>query len=54
MSEAVTSTVGAISSLGGVMTSVESAFDIFSDDDASAIQKIGAAIGLLTAAMSAY
>ena len=52
--QAVTSLAGAFSSLAGTINSITRVMDVFSDEDATAINKITAAIGLLTSAVFTY
>lgn len=49
--EALTSFSGALMSMNALWSSITSAKDVFTDEDATAVEKVGAAIGVLTSGM---
>ena len=49
--EALTSFSGTLMSMNALWSSITSAKDVFTDEDATAIEKVGAAIGVLTSGM---
>lgn len=49
--EALTSFSGALMSMNALWTSITSAKDIFTDEDATAVEKVGAAIGILSSGL---
>ena len=50
-SEAIVSFSGALMSMNALWTSITSAKDIFTDEDATAVEKVGAAIGVLSSGL---
>jgi hypothetical protein len=54
MSEAMARTSSGLMSLNTIMQSMTRISDVFNDEDASAVEKIGAVIGVLTGLIMAY
>ena len=50
-SEAIVSFSGALMSMNALWTSIQSAKDVFTDEDATAVEKVGAAIGVLSSGL---
>ena len=49
--EAITSFSGALMSMNALLTSIQSVKDVFTDEDATVVEKIGAAIGALSSVL---